>query len=81
MKNLYTIRRSNEDKLYDAIIQYIEEHGYPPTIRELGDITGFKSTSSVQLYLNKLMECGKLETDAPSSPRAIRVPGYKFVKV
>ena len=68
-------------QIYDAIVKYIGEHGYPPTVREIGDMVGLKSTSSVQSHLKRMIEMGTLETDAGfSSPRAIRVPGYKFTK-
>lgn len=68
-------------QIYDAIIKYIGEHGYPPTVREIGDMVGLKSTSSVQSHLKRMIEMGTLETDAGfSSPRAIRVPGYTFIK-
>lgn len=69
-----------EDML-QAIIRYIEEHGYPPSFREIGEMTGLKSTSSVQHHMEILLEEGKIETDAGfNTPRAIRIPGYKFVK-
>lgn len=64
-----------------GIVDYIAKHGYAPTVREIADMVALKSTSSVQSHLQKMFESGELETDAgPSSPRAIRVPGYKFVK-
>ena len=70
------------DEIVRKIIEYIEEHGYPPTNREICQMTGLKSTSSVSHYLSVLFAEGRLETDAPEcAPRAIRVPGYKFVKV
>ena len=69
------------ERIVEAIKSYIQEHGYPPTVREIGEMVGLKSTSSVQSHLTRLLSEGKLETDAgPSSPRAIRVPGYKYVK-
>ena len=68
------------NKIMDAIVGYIEVHKYPPTVREIGELVGLKSTSSVQCHLEKLLDEGRLETDAQKwSPRAIRVPGYKFV--
>lgn len=69
------------DAIVKAIITYIEEHQYPPTVREIGEMVGLKSTSSVQAHLTKLIEEGRVETDAGiGSPRSIRIPGYKFVK-
>ena len=70
------------ERILESIISYIEEHGYPPTVREISDMVGLKSTSSTQSHLKRMAIEGMIETDAPdSSPRAIRVPGYKFVKV
>lgn len=67
--------------ILDMIIKYIEQHGYAPTIREIGEAVGLKSTSSVMDHVRKMLAEGTLETDAgPGSPRALRVPGYRFVK-
>lgn len=64
------------------IKRYISEHGYPPTVREIGVGVGLKSTSSVQSHLVKMLEMGMIETDAGlGCPRTIRVPGMKFVEV
>jgi len=66
--------------ILNYIKAYIQEHSYPPTVREIGDGVGLKSTSSVQAHIKKLIELGELETDAGmNSPRALRVPGYIFV--
>ena len=63
------------------IINYIQKHGYPPTVREIGDGVGLKSTSTVQNHLTIMLDEGMIERDGKiSSPRAIRVPGYRFVK-
>ena len=67
--------------ILNYVIRYIERHGYSPTVREIGDGVGLKSTSSVQNHLAAMFENGMLETDSGiGSPRAIRVPGYKFIK-
>lgn len=63
------------------IINYIQKHGYPPTVREIGDGVGLKSTSTVQNHLTIMLDEGMIESDGKiSSPRVIRVPGYRFVK-
>lgn len=68
-------------EILEAIIKYISEHGYPPSVREIGEMVNLKSTSSVQYYLKQMIAEGLLETDAEfNTPRAIRVPGYKFVR-
>ena len=69
------------ETILKAIITYIEEHGYPPTNREICDMVGLKSTSSVYSHLLKMKDLGMIETDDMlGARRAIRIPGYKFVK-
>lgn len=66
-----------------AIIEYTEQHGYPPTYAEIGTMVCLKSKSSVFNNIQRMIAEGTLETDAPknrASIRAIRIPGYKFVK-
>lgn len=68
-------------RIYDFVVDYIQEHGYPPTVREIGDGVYLASTSSVHGHILQMLENGTLETDAQNgSSRAIRVPGYKFVR-
>lgn len=67
--------------IIEYIAEYIKQHGYSPSVREIGSGVGLKSSSSVHVHLRKLFAEGKLETDAPyGTPRAIRVPGYGYVK-
>ena len=70
-----------KEQILQYIITYIQQHGYSPSVREIGDAVGLKSTSSVHSRLAHMLKMGMLETDAKTgSPRAIRVPGWKFVK-
>lgn len=69
-------------KIKEVIIHYIELHGYAPTVREIKEEVGLSSTSSVHNHLMKMIELGELESDDKAgTSRAIRVPGYKFVKI
>ena len=43
-------------------------------------MVGLKSTSSVHHHLENMNKKGLIETEGFSIPRAIRVPGYRFVK-
>ena len=71
--------RQKRKEILEAIILYIQEHGYAPTVREIGEMVGLKS--SVQSHLDRMLADGMIETDAGvGSPRAIRVPGYEFRK-
>ena len=73
-------------EIYFFIVDYIKEHGYAPTIREIGAGVNLKSTSSIHMHMTKMFTEGMLETDVDvevgggCSARAIRVPGYRFVK-
>lgn len=51
---------------------YVEQNGYPPTIREIGMATGINSTSVVNYNLNKLVVAGYLSRSARAS-RGIRL--------
>lgn len=74
-------KRNKRDEIYDFIVSYMKEHGYSPCVREICQGVGLKSTSSIHEHLKKMYDAGMLETDTEDgSPRAIRVPGYKFVK-
>lgn len=68
-----------KEKIYNFILRYIEEYGYAPSIREIAEGIGLKSTSSVHSHLKKLQEEGKIEIRG-NSPRAIRVISHEFVK-
>lgn len=73
-------RQKIRENILEFIILYIETHGYPPSVREIGEGVNLKSTSSVYSHLTTMIKEGTLETDAkPGTPRALRVPGYKYV--
>lgn len=62
-----------------CIANYIEKHGYAPTVREVADEAGYKSNSSVYYNIQRLIDAGFLETDHPGCPRALRLsPKYVF---
>lgn len=58
------------------VLNYIKaelaKRGYPPSIREICDAVGFKSTSTAHSYLSKLEEKGYIRRDA-TKPRAMEV--------
>ncbi len=53
---------------------YIKDHGFSPTVRELGKLTGLRSTSTVKGYLDRLEEKGiiKKENDKARTIRIIK---------
>lgn len=56
----------------ETIRQSVEERGYPPSMREIGEIVGLASPSSVKHQLQALERKGYLRRD-PRRPRAIEV--------
>jgi len=59
-------------KMLQVIREYSEEYGYPPTIREIGDLVGISSTSVVSYNLNALQSKGYLLRDRDIS-RGLRL--------
>ena len=74
-----TTRRTRGDtqqRILDFIEQEIAQKGYPPSVREIGDAVGLKSTSTVHGHLCRLEARGLLRRDA-MKPRAMEVKGTK----
>lgn len=63
---------SRQQQILDMIRQTVEQRGYPPSVREIGEAVGLRSTSSVHAQLGSLERLGYLRRD-PSRPRAIEV--------
>lgn len=59
-----------QEKILGAIAAFIREHGYPPSMREIGDLVGLSSLSSVTHQLSRLEQLGCIRRD-PKRPRAI----------
>jgi len=62
----------NEQKTYDYIRRTISEDGFAPSVRDICDACGIKSTATVHSYLNKLEEKGWIRRDGSKS-RALRI--------
>ena len=63
-----------QQQIYDYIISFQAQHGYPPSVREIGEAVGLKSPSTVHFHLKGLEEKG-LITKAEGKTRAITVSG------
>ncbi|WP_433787362.1 transcriptional repressor LexA [Actinomycetospora sp. CA-101289] len=59
-------------KVLEVIRDHVERHGYPPSVREIGDAVGLTSTSSVAHQMRTLEKKGYLRRD-PNRPRALDV--------
>ena len=63
---------ARQQKILDAIRTEIEQKGYPPSMRQIGDMVGLASLSSVTHQLGRLENMGYIRRD-PKLPRAIEV--------
>lgn len=63
-----------QQKMLRVIREYVEEYGYPPTFREIGDAVGISSTSVVSYNLGVLQRKGYLRRDKDVS-RGLRLVG------
>lgn len=63
---------TRQQRILEYIRTTVQERGYPPTVREIGEAVGLTSSSSVHAQLANLQRKGLLRKD-PSKPRAIDV--------
>ena len=63
---------ARQRKIMDYIISEVQQKGYPPSVREIGEAVGLSSSSTVHAHLAKLEQLGYLRRD-PTKPRAIEV--------
>jgi repressor LexA len=61
-----------QQEIFDFVRSYVGEHGYPPTVRDIGQAVGLTSSSTVHAHLANLEKLGVLRRD-PTKPRAIEV--------
>jgi repressor LexA len=65
-----------QQRILEFIRTTVQDRGYPPTVREIGDAVGLTSSSSVHAQLANLQRKGLLRKD-PAKPRAIEVAGVR----
>jgi repressor LexA len=65
-----------QQEIFDFVKRYAGDHGYPPTVRDIGKAIGLTSSSTVHAHLSNLEKLGVLRRD-PTKPRAIEVLGGK----
>ena len=61
-----------QKKILDLINREVREKGYPPSVREICRVVGFKSTSTAHAHLQKLENLGYLKK-SPATPRGLKV--------
>lgn len=63
-----------QQEIFDFIGSYSDDHGYPPTVRDIGKAVGLASSSTVHAHLANLEKAGLLRRD-PTKPRALELIG------
>lgn len=71
---------NSRQRVYNFLVNFITDNGYAMSVREIAEGTDLKSTSSVHGQLLMLERLGKINVEKGKT-RAIRLEGYKFVKV
>ena len=62
-----------QQQIYDYILSFTNQHGYPPSVREIGAAVGLKSPSTVHFHMKGLEEAGVI-VKAEGKTRAITIP-------
>jgi repressor LexA len=63
-----------QQEIWNFLVEYVDRHGYPPTVREIGEKVGLASPSTVHAHLANLERAGLLKRD-PTKPRALELIG------
>ena len=69
---------ARQQEIWQFLVMYVDDHGYPPTVREIGEEVGLASPSTVHAHLANLERVGLIKRD-PSKPRAIELTGHRRV--
>ena len=82
----YTKSAQKLEQTYQFIKDFVARNNYPPSVREICSVVGFKSTASAQYYLTKLEENGLIRK-SDGKNRTIEImdndstPSQDFAKV
>jgi repressor LexA len=66
-----------QQEIWTFLVDYVDRHGYPPTVREIGEAVGLASPSTVHAHLANLERAGLLRRD-PTKPRALELMGREI---
>jgi repressor LexA len=65
---------ARQQEIWNYLVEYVDGHGYPPTVREIGEQVGLASPSTVHAHLANIERAGLLKRD-PTKPRALELLG------
>lgn len=61
-----------QQQIYDFIVSFTDAHSYPPSVREICEAVGLRSTATVHVHLKNLEQRGLIVRD-PNKQRSIQV--------
>ncbi|AUO15619.1 transcriptional repressor LexA [Clostridium taeniosporum] len=64
--------KDRQTEIYEFLKVYIENKGYPPSVREICEAVSLRSTSTVHGHLKRLEKKGLIRRD-PTKPRALEI--------
>ncbi|MGL4850458.1 MAG: transcriptional repressor LexA [Clostridium sp.] len=71
--------KEKQSQIYEFLKTYTENKGYPPSVREICEAVGLKSTSTVHGHLKRLEKKGLIKRD-PTKPRALEILEFSSEK-
>jgi repressor LexA len=76
-----TLLTKRQQEIWEFLVEYVDAHGYPPTVREIGEQVGLASPSTVHAHLANLERAGLIKRD-PTKPRALELhrPGARSAR-
>ena len=75
-------RTSNKAQMImDYVNQFVQENGYSPSVREIGEAVGLRSTASVSYHLQALQEKGLLQAPGAKGRKRALVTGARFGQI
>ena len=75
-------RTSNKAQMImDYVNQFVQEKGYSPSVREIGEAVGLRSTATVSYHLQALQEKGLLQAPGAKGRKRALVTGARFGQI
>jgi repressor LexA len=69
---------ARQQEIWQFLVEYVDGHGYPPTVREIGEHVGLASPSTVHAHLANIERAGLIRRD-PTKPRAVELVGHRRI--
>ena len=73
--------RNKAQMIMDYVNQFVQENGYSPSVREIGEAVGLRSTASVSYHLQALQEKGLLQAPGAKGRKRALVTGARFGQI